>query len=346
MRGTAEWRVWRGRRCRTLALLVVPLLATTVLVGPAAAASKPSASKTVIKYGTENYVINTPELADALGYLPNIQLEPVTTGLSIPPAEFIESVLKGQVTYGFSNFGTLITANAEGEKVKAVIAFNGNVGAAAGGIYVMDKGSITSAKDLIGQKVAVVPSTLSALIFDQYLQENDIPLSKVQEVSVTYAGGEGEQEVRSGELAAWDTSGSDQAAAVARGGIRRLVSTAKVLGTIELDAYFFSDAFISAHEAAVREFVAGTAKAVVWSQTHTPKEVLAVYDKYLDAHGQGSEASALASWTTNGELKGGVISSRSFTDNEKYLKQIDQLTPGKVTASEVYTNQFNPYAGS
>jgi ABC-type nitrate/sulfonate/bicarbonate transport system substrate-binding protein len=332
------------RRSRWGAALATALALTSV--GLVSSGASASSSKAVIKYGSENYVLNTPELAAALGYLPNIQLDAVTDGLTIPPAEFIQTVLKGQVTYGFSNFGELITANTDNEPVKAVIAFNGNVGAATGGIYVSANSNIRSAKDLIGKKVAITPGTLSQLIFDQYLQENNIPLSKVQEVSISYTSDGGEQEVRSGELAAYDTSGSSLAAALSRGGLRRLASDAQVLGSIELDAYFFADSYIKANPSVVKEFVTGTAKAVVYSQTHTPAQTLAVYNGYLASHGQKALELTASELKYQGELKGGVITSRSFTDNEKWLEQIGELKPGAVTASQVYTNQFNPYSAS
>jgi ABC-type nitrate/sulfonate/bicarbonate transport system substrate-binding protein len=313
--------------------------------GSSSSDSGSSGGKTEIKYGTENYVVNMPELADALGYIPNIELKPVTNGLTIPPAQFIQTVLSGEVTYGFSNFGGLITANAQGQKVKAVIAFNGNAEGAAGGFYVKSDSDIHSAQDLVGKKVAIVPGTLSELELDLYLKQNGIEVDEVEHVSVSYAGNGGEQEVRSGELDAFSASGNQKIAAEERGGLRQLVSEQEILGTIELDAYFFADKWIEENPEAIKEFVSGTAKAIVWSQTHPVKQVLAKYIAYLNAHGQGSEAEAFAGYQTNGDLKGGLITEQSFTDNVEWLELIGQLQPGQVKPEDVYTNEFNPYKG-
>lgn len=330
------------------------LLAATALVLPVVLAgcggsdssdtSASASGKTTIKYATENYVLNMPLLADALGYLPNLDLKPVTNGLTIPPAQFIQSVLKDDVTYGFSNFGALITANAQGQKVKAAIAFNGNADGADGGFYVKDDSPIKTAADLKGKKIATVAGTLSEFILDRYLDRNGLKVDDVTHVSVSYAGGEGEQQVRQGSVDAFYASGNTQTQAVARGGLRKLVSDKDVLGDITLDAYFFGNEWVAKHPKAYAEFIEGTAKAIDWSQTNKPDVVLAKYVEYLKANGQSDLVSGHDGWTTNGDLKGGVITKASFEENEKWLIQIGQLKDGQVEASDVITNAHNPFA--
>jgi ABC-type nitrate/sulfonate/bicarbonate transport system substrate-binding protein len=318
---------------------IVPL---AVGAGTSGAASKDF----VINYPTEAYYINTPELADALGYLPGIKLNPVTNGLTIPPAEFVQVVVEGKADYGYVNIFSLIAAVAQGDKVKGVVAFAGNLPPDGGGYFVKSTSSIKTAKDLIGKSVGVTAGTTDAFSLDLYLKEHGIALSKVPQVQIPYtSGNSGEQEVLSGQLDAFYTEGPPLVAAKANKSLRELFTDDQVEGQIDQDAYFFSDAYIKAHPAIVKEFVAGVAKATKWMQTNTRAKVLSVYEAYLKSHGQSDQVSAFATWTSNGELPGGVFSAKSFTDNAEYLELLGQLKSGQVTESDVLTNKYNPYAG-
>ena len=67
--------------------------------------------------------------------------------------------------------------------------------------------------------------------------------------------------------------------------------------------------------------------------------------EYLEEHGRGDFAAALDLWKGTGvPSKGGVISDDDFNLWLDWLEAEGEVDTGAIEPSEIYTNEYNPYA--
>jgi ABC-type nitrate/sulfonate/bicarbonate transport system substrate-binding protein len=309
--------------------------------GPAAAAKAEAHEVTTLRYEPFPTILNFPELAESLGYLKGLKLDDVGEDQNGP--EEIEALAAGDLDFAASFNGGIISAVAAGVKLKSVIDYLGDQGLAAGGIYVADNSPITSAAQLAGKTVAYSPGTLAGSTVDTYLLDNDVVPSTVTTVSLT-----GLSEIAalsSGTVSAGYLVGTEIAEAQSQTSLRPLVSENTLYGLIGTCGIVFTDSFIKDNPKTVKEFVAGTAKAIVWAQDHTTQQVINKYVGWLNSQGRTSDATAFAFWKADGlSKKGGVITSADFRPFATWLQKTGEIQPGQVELKSVYTNQFNPYS--
>ena len=243
---------------------------------------------TTLQYEAFPTVLNVPELAEELGYLGPLELHNVG-GTQNGPQE-IEALESGDLDFAGSFNGGIISAVKAGAKITAVVAYLGDKGIAAGGIYVPKSSSITAASDLVGKPVAYYTGTLAASTVETYLLKNGLKPSQVTPVSLT---GLGEiQALKSGQVAAAYLVGTAIEQAKSQGAFRALATEDQLYGQIGTCSYVFSDDFIKKNPNTVRLFVTGVAKALVWVQHHTRQQVIAEYTKFLNSQGRTSDAAS------------------------------------------------------
>src|SRR5689334_10073754 len=150
-------------RFPTLASKIAAAGAALVLAGvglTGCAASEAAAGKgtDTIRYQGYQGSVNLPELAAALGDLKGVKLKYVGTVQGGPQS--IQALVSNQVDYGAAFNGAIAQIASTGAPITSVISYYGSSGDVTAGILVKANSDITSAKDLIGKKVAV--NTLGA----------------------------------------------------------------------------------------------------------------------------------------------------------------------------------------
>lgn len=133
--------------------------------------------------------------------------------------------------------------------------------------------------------------------------------------------------------------------AVARGGVRALYTDYDLLGEFSAGSYVFRQDFIKKNPDTVRAFVAGVAKAIEWSRSTPRSEVIARFEKIINAHGRNEDTSTLRYFKSFGVAgQGGLISDKEFSTWIDWLDRSGELKGKQVSAANVYTNEFNPFA--
>jgi ABC-type nitrate/sulfonate/bicarbonate transport system substrate-binding protein len=317
--------------------------ATLAVLGALAAGCGGSADAsgdgTTIRYQTSPGIMNLAEMADALGYLHGITLKDVGVVQGGPQA--LQALATGQVDLAGAFVGAAANVIANGTPVKGVLAYYGSDPHVYGALVTKEGSSISKPQDLIGKKVAV--NTLGAqfeAVLDTWMSKGEIK----QVTLVPLPSINTEAALRNGQVDAAYLNGSLLVNALKRPGLEVVMKDTQLLGSFNGGSYEMTDSYLEQHPDTAKEFVGGMAKALAWVQSHSAKQALDVYTKYLDAHGQSDDAAALTSWTGTGvATKGGVLRSSDYSTWTTWL-QAQGLLKGSLDVSSLYTNQYNPYA--
>lgn len=163
---------------RTLLAALVPLmLVATTGCGSSEVASADADGVTTVRYagiGSSGYL--PLELADALGYLEDIELDNVGPDEGGPKAIQLVGTRKVDLAHPFNS--AIVSAVAAGVKVKAVVGYLGTNEVQRNGFYALPGSGIKSARDLIGKKVGL--NALGAAyeaFLDEYLLGRPQPVS-------------------------------------------------------------------------------------------------------------------------------------------------------------------------
>jgi ABC-type nitrate/sulfonate/bicarbonate transport system substrate-binding protein len=324
-------------------------VATTlvVLAGLAAGcggSANASGDGTTIRYQTSPGLMNLAEMADALGYLHGITLKNVGVVQGGPQA--LQALGTGQVDLAGAFVGAAANVIANGTPIKGVIAYYGSDPKVYGGVLAKDGSSFTKPQDLIGKKIAV--NTLGAqneAVLDTWFTKAGMTPDQIKQVTlVPLPSINAEAALRNGQVDAAYLQGSLLVNALKTPGLKVILKDTNLLGSFNGGSYEMTDAYLKDHPDTAKEFVSGMAKAVHWIQTHPVSQVLSTYTKYLDAHGETDDATALATWVGTGiATKGGVLRNGDYTTWTGWL-QAQGLLKGSLDVSALYTNQYNPYA--
>jgi ABC-type nitrate/sulfonate/bicarbonate transport system substrate-binding protein len=320
------------------------LVAVAALAAGCGGSSSGSADGKTIRYQTSPGILNIAEMADALGYIPGITLKNVGVVQGGPQA--LQALATGQVDLAGAFVGAAANVIANGTPIKGVIAYYGSSKHVYGALVTKDGSKITKPQDLIGKKVAV--NTLGAqfqAVLDTWLQKGGLTPDQIKQVTlVPLPSINTEAAVRNGQVDAAYLNGSLLTNAMKTPGLTVVMKDTQLLGSFNGGSYEMTDAYLKAHPDTAKEFVSGMAKAVHWIQTHPVSQVLSTYTKYLDAHGETDDATALATWVGTGiATKGGVLRNGDYTTWTGWL-QAQGLLKGSLDVSALYTNQYNPYA--
>jgi ABC-type nitrate/sulfonate/bicarbonate transport system substrate-binding protein len=335
----------RPLRPKLLCVAAAALLAVSAAGCASTSSSGSEGEQTTIRYQTNAGLIDLPELADALGYLDGLTLERVGDVQGGP--ESLRAVATDQVDYGGAFNGAIAKLASTGAPITAVISYYGSSGDVNSSLLVKRDSGIQGARDLIGKKVAV--NTLGAnaeAVLDTYLAEEGLSPEEIDQVTlVPLPGINSEAALREGQVDAAYMFGSLKEVALSHGGLKALVTDVELVGPYNGGSYVLRDDFIAENPETTRKFVGAIARALRYSQNHSVDEVRELMKGYLDDHGRGDFAEALDLWEGTGvPSSGGVIGEEDFTLWLDWLEAEGEVDAGSVEPSEIYTNEYNPYA--
>lgn len=285
-----------------------------------------------------------PELAEDLGYLAPLKLKWVGNTISGP--QDIQTVVTGDIDIGGAFYGAIIKLIAAKAPIKAVLGYYGSDDHTWQGYFVKDDSPIRNARDLIGKRVAV--NTLGAhleFVLREYLARGGLTPEEAKKVTlVVVPPVTGEQALRQGQVELTTLGGVLRDKALERGGIRKLFSDKDLFGNFTGGAYVMREKFIRDNPNASRKLIEGTAKAIEWARTTPPDEVRARFEKIIAVRKRNEDASTIKYWQSTGVAnQGGRIVDDELQIWVDWLVKDGVLKPGQLKASDLYTNELNPY---
>ncbi|NKX93922.1 ABC transporter substrate-binding protein [Sanguibacter hominis ATCC BAA-789] len=333
-------------RHRAAAALAVALVLPAALSACGTAQAGPAIAdgKTVLRFQGSVGQVTFPELAEDLGYYEKVSLEwigDVTGG----PAS-IQAVATGQADIGNAFNGAIIKLIDSGAPIKAVLASYGSDELTNGGVYVLEDSPITSARDLIGKKVAVNTLGAQAEAVDRsWLKQEGLTPEEIAQVELTVVPPvNAEQTLREGQIDAAGLSGPLQDLALERGGLRKLFSEVDLFGELSYGSYVLPSALIEKNPDAAADFVQGTARAIRWAQVTPPEQVRERYTSIITERARGENTDLVAFYKSSSVAGvGGVVADTEISLWIDWLVQDGQIEPG-ITPADVVTNDLNPYA--
>jgi ABC-type nitrate/sulfonate/bicarbonate transport system substrate-binding protein len=321
------------------------LLAGTGLTGCATGSSASAKGNDTIRYQGYQGSVNLPELAAALGDLDGVKLKYVGTVQGGPQS--IQALVSNQVDYGAAFNGAIAQIASTGAPITSVISYYGSKGDVNSSLLVKQDSTISSAKDLIGKKVAV--NTLGAnaeAVLDTYLTKGGLSSAEIKKVTLVPLPGINEEAaLREGKVDAAYLFGALKDSALSRPGLRSLVVDTDLVGPYNGGSIVMTDRFIKQNPDLTKRFVGGLAKALVYTETHTADEVRSTLAAWLTKQGRSDDAKALALWKGTGvATHAGLIRDVDFDLWLTWLKSRGDVKADAIKASDIYTNEFNPYA--
>jgi ABC-type nitrate/sulfonate/bicarbonate transport system substrate-binding protein len=334
------------RRPRRLAAAAALLLAGGALTGCSASGAD-GEETTTIRYQTNAGLVDLPELADALGYFEGTGIKLDRVGDVQGGPESLRAVATNQVDYGGAFNGAIAKLASTGAPITAVITYYGSDEDVSSSLLVKKGSGIDGAEDLVGKKIAV--NTLGAnaeAIIDTYLEQEGLSQEEIDDVTlVPLPAINSEAALREGQVDAAYLFGSLKEVALQHGGLEEVVNDIDLVGPYNAGSYVLSDRFIKENPTTTKDFVGAIAKALDYTQTHSVDEVRDLMKQYLEEHGRAEFAGALDLWKGTGvPSRGGVISDSDFTLWLDWLEKAGEVDTGAIEPSEIYTNEFNPYA--
>lgn len=340
------FRLRRSRVFRAVACtLAVPLALAVLSACGSHGVSTTADGRTILRYQGSTGTVEPFELAADLGYFSKIQLQwqgDTTSG----PAN-IQAAATKQVEFGSAFNGAVIKLIAGGAPVTSVLSSYGADEQNYTGYFVRDDSGIKTARDLIGKKVGV--NTLGAhheFITREWLHEQGLSEAEIARVQfVVVPPTSTEEALRTKQVDVAALQGVLLETAVARGGVHTLYTDKNLFGQFDYGTYVFRNDFIQQHADAVRDFVQGTARATRWLQLTPRDQVVARLADIIHKRHRNEDTSLLKYYRSSGiPVPGAVIVDRELQIWIDWLVRNKELPAGKISARDIYTNKFNPYA--
>ncbi len=338
------------KRNQTNASMLVILLALSTLLGGCGSDSRSSAASgggeevSELRYQGNVGSVTYPELAADLGYLAPLKLKFIGNTTSGP--QDIQAAVTGDTDFGGAFNGAIVKLIAAKAPIKSVISYYGVDDETWTGYYVLDGSPISSAKDLIGKKIAV--NTLGAhheFVIKEYLHRAGLTAEEIKQVTlVVVPPVTSEQTLRASQVDVAALGGVLRDKALQRGGIHPLFTDKELFGHFSAGSYVMTDKFIEDNPNAARKFVEATAAAIEWARTTPREEVIARYEKIINERERKEDTSSVKLWKSTGIAgQGGLIADKEFQTWIDWLVKEGELKEGKYTPSDLFTNEFNPY---
>ena len=332
------------RRRLRAAVAVLALVAGTAACGSSGAQTT-SDGRTVIRYQTSPGAVSLPEIAAELGYFEKIELKLVgeTTG----GPESLRALSTNQVDIANAFQGAIAKVISSGAPVRAVVASYGSVGAVNSPIVVRDDGSVRSARDLIGKKVAL--NTLGAnseAILDTYLTQEGLSQAEIDKVTlVPLPGTVLEASLREKQVDAAFFSAALYKVASERPGLAQLTTDVDVVGPYTGGSYALHEKLIKENPEAARDFVQGVARATEWTQSTPVEQVREFVVDFLTEQGRNEAIPVVQRFEGFGiPTTGGWLRDEDFSVWLDWLETAGEVDAGDLEVEELYTNEFNPLA--
>ncbi len=251
------------------------------------------------------------------------------------PANIV-SIAAGQNDAAASISTAMIQARKAGNKVKIVVPTS--ISSAKGShvsYLVLENGPYQKPEDLIGRKVVASPQTITWYPLVVYLKSKGLDPNKVEFVTLRDAGQQ-EQALRQGDVAAIAINEPTASLIKKRGGIKAILTDFEALGINQTGGWAFSDDFIKNNPDAVRRFV---------------KAILSTVDFIESSDLNKTEAVKIIEKRSGIARVPDLLPAKQFTVSEQDIKKWivilesnGAIKPGEVKPSDVFTNEFNPYA--
>jgi ABC-type nitrate/sulfonate/bicarbonate transport system substrate-binding protein len=301
--------------------------------------------KTVVRYQGWTGEVEFQELAEDLGYFQTIQLEWVGNTTSGP--QDIQSVATGDIDVGSAFNGAVVKLNAAGAPITSVLSSYGADDGEYTGYFVVEDSPIRSARDLIGKKVGM--NTLGAhheFLTREWLAKEGLTNDEIKTVTLTVVPPVNtEQALRDGQIDVAALNGIYRETALERGDIRPLFTDESLFGAFSYGTYVMRDDFIAQNRDAAADFVQGTARAIRWAQTTPRDQVVQRFRDIIAKRHRNENTKTIEYWRSSGiPVPGAVIADRELQTWIDWLVRNGELADGKLTAADLYTNEFNPYA--
>lgn len=306
---------------------------------------------TELRYqGTAGFV-TLPELAEDLGYLGPLKLK-YQGSVQGGPAD-LQALATGDVDFATAFNGAIVklavTTQNSPKSIVAVVGSYGSDKSTWACYCVLANSPIKTAKDLIGKKIAV--NTLGAhyeFIAKAWLARQGLTPAEIKQVElVVLPPVNTEQALRAGQIDVAVLSTILRDKAFAQGGIRKLFGDTDVFGEFTAGNYVFTHEFVKAHPDVVKQFTAGVAKAIEWTKNNPPDVVRARLSQIIHKRGRQENDKLVPFWKSYGVVDlGGTITSQQFQPWIDQLVASGEIKPGQIKATDIYTNEYNPYAAA
>ncbi|MGW0027545.1 ABC transporter substrate-binding protein [Rhodococcus sp. NPDC003383] len=337
----------RARLTRSVAVVAALLTVTSVAAACSSGSDVTTTEdgKTVLRYEGTASQVTYPELAEAFGFYEKVKLDWIGDNTSGPQS--IQNAATGQTDFGGAFNGAVIKLQAANSPITSVIGYYGSDKQSFNGYYVLEDSPIRTARDLIGKKVGM--NTLGAhheFLVREWLAQQGLTPDEIKQVElIVVPPVNTEQALREGQIDVGTLGSVFRETAVERGGIRPLFTDESLFGAFTYGTYVFRDEFIAENRDAVADFVQGTARAIRWAQTTPRDEVVAKFKEIINARGRNENTDLVEYWKSPGVAgPGGVITDQEIQTWLDWLTRNGELEDGKFTTSDIYTNEFNPYA--
>jgi ABC-type nitrate/sulfonate/bicarbonate transport system substrate-binding protein len=333
-----------GRRRLAAALLVV-LAALASLTGCSANADE--AGSTTIRYQSYAGTVDPLLFADALGKLKGLTLKRVGDVTGGPQA--LQALVSHQTDIGSSAFyGAIAQLVASGAPIKAVFPSYGSNTGTNEKLVAMPGSNITSAKDLIGKKIAVNTLGANAEAFlDTWFNQQGLTADEQSKITlVPLPPLNTPDALAKGQVDAAVVSFIAYQQMAKANHVKVITDDLKALGgPYTGGAFTMRDDFIKNNPTVAKQVVGGIATAVQYIETHSKQQVFAIYFPYLKSHGFADYIPAIqANFPgTLGLSAKPVIEPQDISRWSDWLKARGDLK-GDLNVSDVYTNELNPNA--
>jgi ABC-type nitrate/sulfonate/bicarbonate transport system substrate-binding protein len=335
-----------SNRIRPAAAIAIVLASMTALT---ACGGGQSGETTTIRYQSYSGSVDVLQLADALGYLKGLKLKKVGDVTGGPQS--LQALTSHQVDISSSAFfGAIAQVVSTGAPIKAVVSTYGSNDKTSSALVTLEGSPITSAKDLIGKKVAV--NTLGAnaeAVLDVWLQKSGLDEDQIKEVTLVplpplnmFQALQQHQvdvaSVGSGQLRVAESTGLK---------LQTLVKDIDVIGPYNGGGVSIGDDFLKKNPKTSRELITGIAKAVAYVESHDRADVLKIYDAWLRHNGYSSYVQAVdQNWSgTTGVATPttAAIGEKDFSIWVDWLKGRGTVKDS-ISGSDIYTNEYNDLA--
>lgn len=305
------------------------------LAAPALAADAPR-EKFVVRYPNITW-FDPVYVADEKGWFAEEGLELQWVG-EVPAAQLVTAVATRSVDFANRMTPMVLTARAGGGKVKIIAAGAQTTPERPHMKYlVAPKSPITSVKDLKGKKVGINSfGACSEYVLKVLLERNGLG-KDVEFVVVPDANQE--QALTQGLIDVGVLHSPYYEKVVKTGVGRELFSDYAVdQGISGMLPYFVNEDFAREHPEVVRKFVKVLVRASDWTNEHHDEAGL------IFAKRRGLDPQYASSWSyyPHGLVPGDAV-VQWWID---LLVKEGKLKAGQIVASDVYTNEYNPFAAA
>lgn len=279
-------------------------------------------------------------IAQKLGYFKNIKI--VDSSVPTGP-QTLSALTSDRIQVAMLQYSIAASATAKGAKLKAVATAHGGKNDSNFHFYVPKDSSIHSPKDLIGKSVGGIQAgSTEYYAWVDWLKKGGVSPDDVK--LVTVQKGTVFQVLEKKQLAGVGTWNDFEQKPVEESGKYRLLFTTYDVfpGDLNHCGLFLTQKFIDENPEAVKELVTGFVKVNNWLKKNPEKgkemHIQLAKERHVDS-------SLVEKYYTVTDIRANCLVKKNdaqyFIDK---LEEYNYIPKGKVKASDLYTNEFNPYA--